>query len=48
MPSLSGRLGRLARSPKGRKLVDRAQKYANSPEGRRKIQDARSKLAKRR
>jgi len=47
MPSLAGRLARLARSPQGRKLANRAQKYAKSPEGRRKIQDARSKLAKR-
>ena len=47
MPSPLGRLTRLARSPQGRKLVARAQAYADSPEGKRKIQQTRERLAKR-
>jgi len=47
MSSLVGRLARLARSPQGRKLANRAQDYARSPEGKRKIQETRERMAKR-
>jgi hypothetical protein len=47
MAGLIGRISRLARSPQGRKLATKAQTYARSPEGRAKIQEARSRLAKR-
>ncbi len=47
MAGMASKLARLARSPKGRKLADRAQSYAKSPEGKRKIEQARSRLGKR-
>ena len=47
MSSLAARLARLARSPQGRKLANRAQEYARSPEGKRKIHQTRERVAKR-
>jgi len=47
MAGLIGKLTRLARSPKGRQLADRAQTYARSPEGKRKIEQVRGRFAKR-
>ena len=47
MPSPLGRFTRFARSPQGRKLMSRAQSYAQSPEGKRRIQETRDRLAKR-
>ena len=47
MAGLVGKITRLARSPKGRQLADRAQTYARSPEGKRKIESARGRFAKR-
>ncbi len=46
MAGLAGKIARLARSPQGRKLEDRAQSYAKSPEGKRKIEQARKRFAK--
>lgn len=48
MAGLMGKLSQLARSPKGRELAERAQRYARDPETRRKIAEARSRLAQRR
>jgi hypothetical protein len=48
MASLMSRVTRFARSPQGRRFADKAQRYAKSPEGRRKIEQVRTRLAKRR
>ena len=48
MAGMLGKLSQLARSPKGRELTQKAQRYAKDPETRRKIADARSKLASKR
>ena len=48
MPGMFGKLSEFARSPKGRELTQKAQRYAKDPETRRKIADARSRFAKRR
>jgi len=45
--SLLNKLTRLANSPQGRKLADRASAYARSPKGRRQIEQARARLTKR-
>lgn len=47
MPGMLGKLTRLARSPQGRKLAERAQTYAKSPEGKRKIEQVRGQMSKR-
>jgi hypothetical protein len=44
--SLMTKLSRFARSPRGRKLTDRAKTYASSPQGKRKIEQARKQLTK--
>ncbi len=48
MAGMFGKLSQLARSPKGRQLTERAQRYARDPETRRKIADARKRFARRR
>ena len=48
MPSLIGRISRLARSEQGRRLSERASQYAKSPKGRRKVEAVRRQLGKRR
>ena len=48
MPSLIGRISRLARSEQGRKLSERATQYANSPKGRRRVEAVRRQLSRRR
>jgi hypothetical protein len=40
MPTIVGRLIRLARSPQGRKLMAQAQEAARSPQGRKVIAKA--------
>lgn len=47
MAGLIGKIGRLARSPQGRKAMDRAQSYVKSPEGKRKIEQVRGQVSKR-
>jgi len=42
------KLSRFARSPQGRKVAQRAQRYASSPQGQQKIRQVRSRLMKRR
>lgn len=46
--SLMNRLTRLANSPQGRKLADKAKDIANDPKTKAKIEDAKRKLAERR
>ncbi len=48
MPSLIGRISRLARSERGRRLSERASQYANSPKGRGRVEAVRRQLTKRR
>ncbi|MDQ3647393.1 MAG: hypothetical protein M3433_02190 [Actinomycetota bacterium] len=44
---LTNKLSRFARSTQGRKVAQRAQRYASSPKGQRKIREVRSRLMKR-
>lgn len=46
MASLTTKLADIARSPQGRRLADKAKDYANKPENRRKIDELRTRLAK--
>ena len=48
MALLVDRITRLVRSPKGRRLADRAQQLARDPSTRRKIEDLRGRLMKKR
>ncbi len=43
--SLLSKLAMFARSPQGRRMAQKAMRYANSPEGKRRIAEARVKLA---
>ena len=45
--SLITRVGRLARSPQGRKLMSQAQQFASKPENRQKIAQLRGRFATR-
>jgi hypothetical protein len=47
MPSLIDRVTRLARSPQGRDLVNKAQRFARDPRTKRRIAEARERLARR-
>ena len=46
MPTLIGRIAKFARSPKGRELTRKAQRFASKPENRRKITELRSRMAR--
>lgn len=46
MASLIDRITRLARSPKGQRLAQRAQELARDPSTRRKIEGLRARLMK--
>jgi len=48
MASLIDRLTRLAGSPQGQRLAQRAQQLARDPNTRRKIEELRARLMKRR
>jgi hypothetical protein len=48
MGSLMGRITQLTRSRQGRELMERAQRAARDPATRQRINDARSRLGKRR
>ena len=48
MASLMGRISKLARSPQGRQMMERAQRMAKDPATRRKIADARQRMARKR
>jgi hypothetical protein len=41
------RLGRFARSPQGKRLMNQAQRLARDPRTRRRIADARARLSRR-
>lgn len=47
MPGLLDRVGRFARSPQGKRLMQRAQRMTRDPKTRRKIADARARFARR-
>lgn len=48
MASLIDRITRLARSPQGRRLAERAQQLAQDPKTRRKIEDLRARWMRKR
>jgi hypothetical protein len=48
MASLIDRITRLARSPQGQRLAERAQQFARDPNTRRKIEDLRARFMKKR
>ena len=48
MASLIDRITRLARSPQGQRLAQRAQELARDPNTRRKIEDLRARWMKKR
>jgi hypothetical protein len=47
MPGFMDRVGRFARSPQGKRAIEKAQRLARDPRTRRRIADARSRLARR-
>jgi hypothetical protein len=47
MPGLFDRIDRFARSPQGKRLMEKAQKVARDPKTRRRIADARARLGRR-
>ena len=44
--SFMGRIGKFAKSPQGKKLINQAQEMAKDPETKKKIEDARHRLMK--
>jgi hypothetical protein len=48
MPSLMSRVARFARSPQGKKVAGQAKDFASKPENRRKIEQLRSRFARKR
>jgi hypothetical protein len=46
--SIMNRLSRFARSPQGRQMAEKAQRAAKDPKNRARIEQARSRFAKRR
>jgi hypothetical protein len=44
--SFLGRIGKFAKSPQGKKLINQAQDMAKDPETKKKIEDARRRLMK--
>ena len=48
MAGMMGKLSQFARSPKGREMAQKAQRYARDPATRQKIAEARNRLGKRR
>lgn len=47
MPSLIDKVTRFARSPQGRRAVERAQRIARDPKTKRRISEARQRLGRR-
>ncbi len=45
--SLLARITSFTRSPQGRRLTEKATRYASSPEGKRRIAEARQRVASR-
>jgi len=48
MAKLTDKIARFARSPRGRRLLQRAQDYAARPENQRRLAELRERLAARR
>jgi hypothetical protein len=46
--SLIKKVGDFARSPQGKELIEKGKKAAKDPENRRKLQELRTRLAKKR
>jgi hypothetical protein len=44
--SFMGRVGKLAKSPQGKKLINQAQEMAKDPRTKQKIEEARERLMK--
>lgn len=42
--SLFSKIGKLARSPQGKKALDQAQSFAKSPEGKKRIASVRDRV----
>jgi hypothetical protein len=47
MAGLFDRVSRFARSPQGKRMMQKAQQLAKDPNTRRRIQEARGRLARR-
>ena len=47
MPTILDKVTRLARSPQGKRAVERAQQLARDPKTKRRIEEARRRLGKR-
>ena len=47
MASLMDRVSKFARSPQGRKMADKAKRFASDPKNRQKIEGYRKKFANR-
>ena len=47
MPGFMDRVSRFARSPQGKRAIEKAQRLARDPRTRRRIAEARSRLARR-
>ena len=47
MPGFIDRVGRFARSPQGKRMMEKAQTLAKDPRTRKRIADARARLARR-
>ena len=48
MPSLFSKVATFARSPQGRQLTEKARRASKDPKNRAKIEQVRTRLAKRR
>ena len=48
MASLMSRLSRFARSPQGRKAADQAKRFAKDPKNRRRVEELRTRFARKR
>lgn len=46
--SIMNRILAFSRSPQGRRVVDKASRYAKSPEGKRRITEARGRVTSKR
>jgi hypothetical protein len=47
MPGFMDRVSRFARSPQGKRAIEKAQALARDPKTRRRIAEARARLARR-
>ena len=48
MASLMSRISKFARSPQGKKVAGQAKDFASKPENRRKVEQLRSRFARKR